>query len=91
MLRYTDDKKIQDIPSSRAFERAKIEYELQNCQDMTEGAPMGDVYDSFPDESNEAAYDALEKAYNAAFSSTSTENLKRYEKFQLKLRADRNK
>ncbi|CAK4723920.1 unnamed protein product [Aphanomyces euteiches] len=41
------------------------------------GALIGDVYDDIPDESDEAVYDALEKAYNAAFSMSSVDRIER--------------
>lgn len=43
------------------------------------GIPTGRVYDTVPDDGNEAAYDALEKAYNAAFYECSPERLERSE------------
>ncbi|RHY64540.1 hypothetical protein DYB30_001487 [Aphanomyces astaci] len=63
--------------------------ELEACLVGTEfqgrfpdqGALLGDVYDDVPDESDEGVYDALEKAYNAAFSNSTMDRVERDRKF----------
>ncbi|OQR99517.1 hypothetical protein THRCLA_06482 [Thraustotheca clavata] len=46
------------------------------------GALLGNVYDEIPDDADEHAYNALEKAYNAAFTISPTEKLERDRKIR---------
>ncbi|RHY30852.1 hypothetical protein DYB32_003972 [Aphanomyces invadans] len=72
---------------ARKKQCGKIEFEA--CLVGTElhgrlpdqGALLGDVYDEIPDESDEVVYDALEKAYNAAFSNSTMDRVERDRKF----------
>ncbi|KDO27454.1 hypothetical protein SPRG_07043 [Saprolegnia parasitica CBS 223.65] len=72
-------------------QRSRGKLELEACYVGTElhtsmpnkGALVGNVYDEIPDESDELVYDALEKAYNAAFTMSSTEKLERERKIHV--------
>ncbi|EQC33019.1 hypothetical protein SDRG_09539 [Saprolegnia diclina VS20] len=72
-------------------QRSRGKLELEACYVGTElrttmpnkGALVGNVYDEVPDESDELVYDALEKAYNAAFTMSSTEKLERERKIHV--------
>lgn len=71
----------------RALERARIEAQITHWEDAMygKGALVGDNYESLPDEADELAYDALEKAYNAAFQVCDPEKLKRSQRQQKRL------
>lgn len=57
--------------------RVRVEAARAHATASVAGIPTGRVYDTVPDDGNETAYDALEKAYNAAFYECSPERLER--------------
>ncbi|OQR81155.1 hypothetical protein ACHHYP_16701 [Achlya hypogyna] len=74
---------LQGRKQSDQRNRGKLEIEAcyvgteMNAAMPNKGALIGDIYDTIPDESDELVYDALEKAYNAAFTMSSTQKVER--------------
>ena len=86
-LHFYDEEELHHLPNSKALERAKLESQMRRWQDLNyeHGAVMGDNYDTIPNEADEMAYDALEKAYNAAFQVCSNEKINRFKLQQTRL------
>ncbi|KAF0715800.1 Aste57867_3169 [Aphanomyces stellatus] len=84
-----DDAPLRTHADNKLLKKRLGKVELEACYIGTEfdgrfpdkGALIGDVYDDIPDESDEAVYDALEKAYNAAFSMSAMDKVERDRKF----------
>ncbi len=86
-MNYFQKEELAQLKNSRALERARIEAQVAHWEDSMygKGALVGDNYDSPPDEADELAYDALEKAYNAAFQVCDPERLERSQRQQKRL------